>query len=88
MNGTKRLAQYLFGLDESEEVGQEETEKVSFALEKLPADDKALISKRYGIGEDRQYTLKELADMFGKDREWVRHQESRILNTLQREICK
>lgn len=86
MNGIKRLAQYLFGMNEGEDVGQEEIEKVKCALEKLPANDKTIISKRYGIGEDRQYTLMELAEMFGTDREQVRQKESRALLTLQREI--
>ena len=85
MNGIKQLAQYLFGMNEAD-VGQEEIEKVKCALEKLPADDKTIISKRYGIGEDRQYSLKELAAMFGTDWEWVWHQESRILLTLKEEL--
>ena len=85
MNGIKQLAQYLFGMDEAD-VGQEEIEQVECALEKLSADDKTLISKRYGIGEDRQYSFKELAAMFGKDWEWVYQNESRILHTLQSEI--
>ena len=85
MNGIKLLAQYLFSMDEAD-VGQEEIEKVKCALEKLPADDKTLISKRYGIGEDRQYSLKELAAMFGTDWEWVWKKESSILLTLQGEL--
>lgn len=90
MNGIKRLAQYLFGMDEGEDVGQEKIEKVKCAMEKLSANDNTIISKRYGIGEDRQYTLKELAATFGTDIEWVRQKESRALLTLQREInqCK
>ena len=85
MNGIKLLAQYLFSMDEAD-VGQEEIEKVKCALEKLPADDKTIISKRYGIGEDRQYSLKELAAMFGTDWEWVWKKESSILLTLQGEL--
>lgn len=85
MNGIKRLAQYLFGIDEAD-VGQEEIEKVQCALEELPADDKTIITKRYGVGEDRQYSFKELAAMFGTDWKWVWHQESRILLTLQRQV--
>ena len=81
----EQLAQYLFSMDEAD-VGQEEIEKVKCALEKLPADDKTLISKRYGIGEDRQYAFQELAAMFATDWEWVWHQESRILLTLKGEL--
>ena len=85
MNGIKLLAQYLFSMDEAD-VGQEEIEKVKCALEKLPADDKTLICKRYGIGEDKPYSFQELAVMFATDWEWVWHQESRILLTLKKEL--
>ena len=85
MNGIKQLAQYLFGMNEAD-VGQEEIEKVKCALEKLPADDKTIISKRYGIGEDRQYSFQELAAMFETDWEWVWKKESSILLTLQGEL--
>lgn len=85
MNGIKQLTQYLFGMDEAD-VGQEQIERVKCALEKLPADDYTIISKRYGIGEDRQYSLAELGAMSGTDWEWAWHEESRILLALQGEL--
>ena len=86
MNGLQHLAQYLFCLDEGEAVGQDKIEKVKSAVDKLPASDNTLISKRYSIEQDRPYTLKELAAIFGTDREWVRKKEARILRTLRREL--
>lgn len=86
MEGIKKLAQYLFDKGEDEEIDLEEIEKAQCALGKLSANDKIIISKRYGIGEDKQYTLMELAETFGTDREWVRKNESRILQSLKKEI--
>ena len=88
MNGLEQLTKYLFRLEANAPIEQDKIETVKCAMKKLSANDNTLISKRYGIGQDRQYTLKELAALFGTDREWVRMKESRILRTLQREISQ
>ena len=54
----------------------------------LDHDDKILIRKRYGIGNDengnpyRPHTLDELAEEMGKSKEKIRQMETKILRKL------
>lgn len=86
MNGLEAITKFLFNIEEDAPIGQDKMDKVQIALEKLPARDHAIITKRYGIGQDRQHTLQELADEFGTDKEEIRLSENRILQSLKRQI--
>lgn len=86
MNGWKRLTQYLLGLKEDELIEQDKIGKVKCAVEGLSVSDKTIILKRYGIEQERQYTLKEIAAEFKATQEAIRQREARIFQTLRREI--
>lgn len=86
MTGLETMTKYLFRIEGDAPIERDKIEKVKCALEKLPANDNAIITKRYGIGQDRQYTLQELADEFGTDREGIRIAEDRILHSLKEQI--
>ena len=86
MNGWKRLTQYLYHMAEDQPVEQDKIEKVKRVVDDLSEADKTIILKRYGIGQDRQYTLAELAAEIGTNREAVRKKEAHIFQTLQRQV--
>lgn len=84
MEGLQILTKYLFGVNEEGPAEQAQIEQVLCALEKLPAAQKSILAKRYGVGRDRCYTLAELAEEFGTDREAIRLQEAEALNHLKK----
>lgn len=88
MNGLERLAKVLFELSEDDAIEQEQIDKVNVAIEKLAASDKTVILKRYGIDQERQYTLEEVANELGTTRETIRLREVKLYNFLKSEIKK
>ncbi len=82
VEGLQLLTRYLFGLEEDAPVEQAQMDAVKGTLEKLPAADREIITKRYGIGWDRCQTLAELAGAFGTDREAIRLQEAKALRQM------
>ena len=88
MNGLERLAKALFELSDDDTIEQEKIEKVNVAIEKLSASDKTIILKRYGIDQERQYTLEEVANELGTTREAIRLREVKLYNLLKNEMTK
>lgn len=86
MNGWKLLTRYLYCLAEDEPVEHGKIEKVKCAFENLSETDKTILLKRYGIEQNRQYTLQEVAAEIGTNRESVRQKEAYILRTLKKQI--
>lgn len=52
------------------------------ALKELPARERRVVELRYGIEEDREHTLGEIADMFGVSSERIRQIEASALSKL------
>ena len=48
----------------------------------LTPREKAVVRKRYGIGEKRDYTLEEVAKMFNVTRERIRQIEDKALDKM------
>jgi RNA polymerase primary sigma factor len=63
-------------------------EIIKKALFILEPQEKAIIKLRYGIGERREYTLREVASMMKISPEWARQVQRRALIKLKKELRK
>ncbi len=58
------------------------------ALDKLNEREKSIIVMRFGLGNTRERTQKEVADMMGISQSYISRLEKRIITRLKREITK
>lgn len=58
------------------------------ALDKLSEREKNIIIMRFGLGETRERTQKEVADMMGISQSYISRLEKRIIMRLKREITR
>lgn len=65
-------------------------EKINQILKKLSPREEEIIKMRFGIDQDREYTLEEIGKHFGITRERIRQIEERTLKKLRRNVlyCK
>jgi len=63
-------------------------EKIEELLSKMNPREREIIELRYGLKDDRKYTLEEAAKKFGLTRERVRQIEEATLNKLKKIITK
>lgn len=71
------------GLDERDEVAA-----LRRAIAVLPAREREIITLRYGIGQKRELTQKEVADRLGISQSYISRLEKRILKQLKKELNK
>jgi len=58
------------------------------AMHRLSSREKTIIKLRFGLGESKEKTQKEVADILGISQSYISRLEKRILKRLQREIRK
>ncbi len=58
------------------------------ALEKLSAREKEIIIMRFGLGDTKELTQKEVADLMGISQSYISRLEKRIILRLRREIAR
>ena len=58
------------------------------ALQKLGKRDKKIMELRFGLGDSKEMTQKEVADMLGISQSYISRLEKRIINRLKKEIAK
>ena len=78
------LEQTIFPDSDESVLRQSCTQALLDALEELPAREREVLTMRYGLGDDRPRTLREIGEILGLSRERVRQIESRGLMRLRR----
>ena len=58
------------------------------AIQTLNAREKYIVGLRYGLGEDKEHTQKEVADMMGISQSYISRLEKRIIGKLREELAK
>ena len=58
------------------------------AIDKLNAREKYIVGLRYGLGEDKEHTQKEVADLMGISQSYISRLEKRIIGKLREEMLK
>ena len=58
------------------------------AIDKLNDREKYIVGLRYGLGEAREHTQKEVADMMGISQSYISRLEKRIIGKLREEMAK
>jgi RNA polymerase primary sigma factor len=62
-------------------------ERLEEVLGTLPAREARIVRLRFGLGQDRAYTLEEVGQKFGLTRERIRQIESKALRRLRHPTC-
>ena len=65
-----------------------EKQMLHSAIQKLNAREKYIVGLRYGIGEDKEHTQKEVADLMGISQSYISRLEKRIIGKLRDELAK
>ena len=65
-----------------------EKQMLHTAIQKLNAREKYIVGLRYGLGEDKEHTQKEVADMMGISQSYISRLEKRIIGKLREELQK
>ena len=65
-----------------------EKEMLHNAIQKLNPREKYIVGLRYGLGEDKEHTQKEVADMMGISQSYISRLEKRIVGKLREELQK
>ena len=65
-----------------------EKQMLHTAIDKLNAREKYIVGLRYGLGEDKEHTQKEVADMMGISQSYISRLEKRIIGKLREELQK
>ena len=65
-----------------------EKQMLHTAIDKLNAREKYIVGLRYGLGEDKEHTQKEVADMMGISQSYISRLEKRIIGKLREEMLK
>lgn len=67
---------------------KEQEEVLYKALEKLPSEWRFILEKRFGLYNQKEYKLSELADMFGVTKQAIGHKEKSALRKLKEILRK
>lgn len=65
-----------------------EKQMLHTAIDTLNAREKHIVALRYGLGEDKEHTQKEVADMMGISQSYISRLEKRIIGKLRDELAK
>ena len=65
-----------------------EKQMLHSAIDKLNAREKYIVGLRYGLGQDKEHTQKEVADMMGISQSYISRLEKRIIGKLREEMAK
>ena len=65
-----------------------EKQMLHSAIQTLNAREKYIVGLRYGLGEDKEHTQKEVADMMGISQSYISRLEKRIIGKLREEMAK
>ena len=65
-----------------------EKQMLHTAIQKLNPREKYIVGLRYGLGEDKEHTQKEVADMMGISQSYISRLEKRIIGKLREELAK
>ena len=65
-----------------------EKQMLHSAIDKLNAREKYIVGLRYGLGQDKEHTQKEVADMMGISQSYISRLEKRIIGKLREEMLK
>ena len=65
-----------------------EKQMLHTAIDKLNAREKYIVGLRYGLGEAKEHTQKEVADLMGISQSYISRLEKRILGKLRAEMAK
>ncbi len=89
-DGNELLLSDILGSDEDSVYADLETDEdrktIRAALGKLQDRDRRIIEMRYGIGEKKELTQKEVADALGISQSYISRLEKRIIDELREEI--
>ncbi len=90
-DGNELLLSDILGTDEDvvcrnieDEVDKE---LLALAMEKLNEREKKIMKLRFGLGESREYTQKQVADMLGISQSYISRLEKHIIKVLRDEIA-
>ena len=65
-----------------------EKQMLHSAIQTLNAREKYIVGLRYGLGDDKEHTQKEVADMMGISQSYISRLEKRIIGKLRDELAK
>lgn len=65
-----------------------EKQMLHTAIKSLNSREKYIVQLRYGLGEDKEHTQKEVADMMGISQSYISRLEKRIIAKLKDELAK
>ena len=65
-----------------------EKQMLHSAIDKLNARERYIVGLRYGLGEDKEHTQKEVADLMGISQSYISRLEKRIIGKLREEMLK
>ena len=65
-----------------------EKQMLHSAIDKLNAREKYIVGLRYGLGEDKEHTQKEVADLMGISQSYISRLEKRIIGKLREELVR
>lgn len=65
-----------------------EHEQLSKAMQKLSERERRIMCLRFGIGGEKEFTQKEVADILGISQSYISRLEKKIVSRLRREISK
>lgn len=65
-----------------------EKQMLHTAIKSLNSREKYIVQLRYGLGEDKEHTQKEVADMMGISQSYISRLEKRIIAKLKAELAK
>jgi len=65
-----------------------EKQMLHTAIDKLNAREKYIVGLRYGLGEAKEHTQKEVADLMGISQSYISRLEKRIIGKLRDELAK
>ena len=65
-----------------------EKQMLHTAIDTLSSRERAIVGLRYGLGEDKEHTQKEVADIMGISQSYISRLEKRIIGKLREELQK
>ena len=65
-----------------------EKEMLYNAIKTLNPREKSIVNLRYGLGQEKEHTQKEVADMMGISQSYISRLEKRIIEKLKNELRK
>jgi len=91
-DGNELLLSDILGT-EGDVIGREIEDEVDrqllwAALQKLTPREKKIIKMRFGLGEQEEYTQKQVADLLGISQSYISRLEKRIIKRLRKEIVR